>query len=293
MPTIDFVLVGAAKSGTTSLHRYLGGHPGLFLPKAKELAFFYGKSLEARQHELVSESYTGLRQGQKVGLTEANMLMFEDVPQRIVEHNANAKALIILRNPIERAYSSYLFGRVRGWETSQTFEEALERELNGELKSRKERIDFAHLEHGHYQQQIERFAAVLGRQNLMIMLMEDLTDNPRDTLIKVFGWLGVEPSVKGIDYHRRYNVTSTERFGLAKNARRMVPGSMRKYLRHRLSSENLRRLKRALNWLREKDQVPLEKPPMRQEIRQFLRSYYAKRNANLGALIGRDVSHWS
>ncbi len=291
--TLDFAIVGAARSGTTSLHAYLSRHPRLFLPAAKELAFFIAERDDPRQARLISTHYRGVEPGQKVGLSEANMLLFSRVPARIRDHNPRARVVAVLRDPIERAYSSYGFGRLRGWEPSASFEAAIERELRGGFETVYDRVNFTHLEHGHYAEQLARYIDVLGRDRVHVLLTEDLARQPEATLGALLAWLEVSPPrLAGLDVRRRHNVTSRQRMpGIGRFIWRaavplrrvagLLPDGGREWLRRRVVRP-LRRLNRA----------PATLPPMHSETRAYLRRYYASHNRHLAELLGRDLSYW-
>lgn len=220
------------------------------------------------------------------------MLMSPDIPHRINEHNPDAKVIAILRNPIDRAYSAYWFARLGGWETSPTFEVAIQRERDGEFKTRIERLRFTHLEHGHYQEHIENYRSVLGDSRLKVLLTEDLADNPRRTLSDLFAWLGVSPDVSDIDLQSIHNVTTTPRFPRLMSALTRVSAPARRFLSSRLSPMTVKDIKDTMRRLGRFGYVPFERPPMNPETREFLRGYYARHNPRLGELIGRDLAHW-
>lgn len=270
IPRIDFVLAGAAKSATTSLHHYLGEHPQIFMPAAKELAYFIAPEGDARASQLMHRYFARARDGQLLGLSEASMLMFHDVPQRIHRHNDRAKAIFVLRNPIERAYSAYWFGRLRGWDDAPTFEDALQRELDGQLATRKQRVDFGYLEQGHYQDHIDAYAAILGAERLRVLLTEDLEQHRERTMLALLEWLGVAASLEGIRIDRKYNVTSNARSPWLARALGKLGGPPARFGR-----------------------VAFERPAMRPETRELLRNYFAERNPDLGTRIGRDLSGWT
>jgi hypothetical protein len=285
-PTIDFCIVGAAKSATTSLHFYLAQHPDLFLPTVKELAFFIAPANDPREKETLATHYASIWPNQKVGLSHSNMLMFPHVPSRIDAHNRNARVIALLRNPVERAYSNYWFARLRGWDDAPTFEDALSREVRGEETLSFDRIK-TYLRQGHYAEQLERFVAVLGRDRVRILLTEDLAANPGRLLTGLHAWLGVTPR-DDLDLELRHNVTHPRfpwvdpwigRF--AGQARRLVPSSWRTWV-----SRCLVRPLRAYN------QVCFTRPPMPPETRAWLRGYYRSHNVRLGQLLDRDLSHW-
>lgn len=291
--TIDFAIVGAARSGTTSLHAYLSRHPDLFLPAAKELAYFIAEPEDPTQARLIATYYHDVAAGQMVGLSEANMLLFARVPARLRTHNPRARVIAVLRNPVERAYSGYWFARLRGWEPSATFEAAIERELRGGFETDYDRINFTHLEHGHYADQLARYVDALGRDRVHVLLTEDLKDRPEATLASLLAELGVASQpLSGIDVRRRHNVTSRQRIpGVGRliwrasrplrRAAGLLPQGGRAWLRRRVL-QPLRRLNR----------VAATPPPMRPATRALLHRHFAPHNERLAELLRRDLSHW-
>jgi hypothetical protein len=292
-PTIDFVIAGAQKCATTSLHRYLGQHPQIFMPRAKELEYFVATDHRAREQVQIETFYSSVQPGQLIGLSQVNMLFFPHVPGRIHQHNPRAKIIALLRDPVDRAYSAYWFARMQGWETCATFERALQRELHEEFTTHHDLANFTYLQHGHYADQLERYFAVFGRDRIRAWLTEDLAASPARVLSELFQWLGVSDDVDGISFQTRHNVVQRVRFrwlSLTVGAaslparvllRALLPNWGRSRIRHRI----LGRL-RALN------RVPFTPPLMAEETRAWLSDYYRAHNTRLSELLGRDLSSW-
>ncbi len=290
---VDFALVGAAKSATTTLFRHLGKHDEIsFIPAAQELGYFSGPQ-GAGVDERLEGSYGAPKPGQVVGISDVNMLMFGHAAARIHDHNPDTRIIAILRNPIERAHSAYWFARNHGWDEAPSLEDALQRELQGNLASRFERVNFTHLERGHYAEQLDVYIGVFGAGQVKVLLTEELAAEPESTMADLFEWLGVSSEAGGISSRERHNVATRARFPRATPIivwasaparavlRRIVPKSGRHWTNQRL-----------LPPLQRFSRVPFVRPAMKPETRAWLRSYYEPHNEKLGRLMNRDFSHW-
>ena len=135
---VDFFIVGAPKAGTTSLHHYLNEHPEIEMSTQKEADFFSDESLQkqglyyGKNRIDTLEKYHNLFpsiQEKKYGEASVSYLFYEDVPKKIKEYNSNGKIIIMLRNPVERAFSHYLMDYRLGL-IIPPLEEFFERKLN-------------------------------------------------------------------------------------------------------------------------------------------------------------------
>lgn len=292
-PTFDFVIAGAARSGTTSLHRHLARHPSIFLPTAKELAFFANPAGDARQAELVASFYRTARPEQRVGLTDANLLLVAEAGARLAEHNPAMRVLAILRNPVDRAYSAYWFCRLRGWESASSFEDGLARERQG-LTTRYDQVNFGYLEHGRYATHLGPIVAALGRDRVHLLLTEDLATDPESALAAVFAHLDVDPDRAEIDPGRKHNRSKAVRYPRLGAWLEAGLGPVRWLLRHSVPV-------RGRHWLRHHvvrrarafNRKSVDVPPMNPETRARLIAHFRPLNNDLEALIGRDLIHWS
>jgi len=141
MPLPNFLIIGAAKSGTSSLHRYLMEHPQIFMSPVKEPNFFAleGQQVDFSRPAMVEkilpklatdmDAYQTLsqdvRREQAIGEASSWYLHSTRAPARIRHHIPDAKLIAILRNPAQRADSAYRMNVRDGWETYATFDDAL------------------------------------------------------------------------------------------------------------------------------------------------------------------------
>ena len=204
MPT--FLVIGAAKSGTTALWTYLRQHPDVFMPAFKEPQFFafaegdrpafggpgatIGRAITNRvAYEALFTDAGGAR---AVGEASNLYLYVDEAAGRIAAALPDVRLLAILRQPADRAFSSYQHLKRQGREPAPTFEAALAMEADrirdgwGFL--------WRYRDFGNYGRQLRRYLDVLPREQLMVHLYDDLESNPGGTLRRTFEFLGVDPS---------------------------------------------------------------------------------------------------
>lgn len=186
-PGPDFLVIGAQRSGTTSLFRYLSQHPQVVPARIKEVKYF---SLYAdRPWGWYRDQFPAtLPADGCLGEATPYYLFHPAVPARVDRRLPAVRAIAILRNPIDRAYSHYFHERRRGVETLP-FEEAIEREeerLAGEanrLLAGSATVSLAHqhfsyIARGRYAEQLERWYERIPRERLLVLRSEDLYADP-------------------------------------------------------------------------------------------------------------------
>ena len=191
---IKFVyILGAQKSGTTTLHNWLSQHTQINGPTSmKDFPFFV---FDENYKNGMIGFYQNLSQEKKINIIYIHisyMYFYEQFIQRINENKLHGKYIIILRNPIDRAYSNYNYQKWRGIEKSQSFLEAVENEKNVINSSNMKILgSLTHIEHGYYSKQIKSLFDELGRENFLILLTEELKSKEILTK-KIFDWLNLK-----------------------------------------------------------------------------------------------------
>ena len=190
----DFLCVGAAKAGTTTLHETLRRHPSIWLPATKELHFFDDDHSYRKGISHYRAYFEFAPHGAMIGEVTPAYMTYDYVPERIYESlGPQTKLIFSLREPVARAYSEYLHNHRRGLVQGE-FCEAMEREFRETSKSPWHKRHFSFLSRGHYAQQINRFLQYFPRKNMFfIVVEEDLDRNHRSTFARLFEFLGVDP----------------------------------------------------------------------------------------------------
>jgi hypothetical protein len=202
-PLPDFLILGAQKAGTTALYAYLRRHPHITGPSWKEVSFF-------DRHWLRGEAwYRGnfpnvLRaRDDLVGEASPSYLFHPLAPQRVDELVPEARLIVLVRNPVDRAYSHYHHEVALGREPL-SFEEALAAE-DERTAGEAERLasepgyfshawwNYTYRARGRYAEQLERWLDFFPRERLLILSSEELLDEPGRTHAHVLQFLGAEP----------------------------------------------------------------------------------------------------
>jgi hypothetical protein len=223
----DYLIIGAQRSGTTSLYKYLAQHRAVgaaFLGKGAH--FFdtkYSGDLDAYRAHFPTRAYkwyVKARWGQELVTGEGSpyYLAHPHAPYRIAEALPEVKLIALLRDPVERAYSHYQHELARGFETL-TFEEAIEREpqrLAGELERMRadpayNSFSYQHhtyLTRGRYAEQLQLWYSLFPKEQILVLPSEEFFAEPDRTYRQVLEFLGVQPlSLARYETHnpRRYD----------------------------------------------------------------------------------------
>jgi hypothetical protein len=198
-PLPDFLILGAQKAGTTALYAYLRWHPGIAGPSFKEVSFFdrhyargerwYRAHLPARPRGIVGEA-------------SPSYLFHPLAPERVARMLPNVRLIALLRNPVDRAFSHYQHEVALGRE-ELSFEDALAREderMRGELDHMLADPtyfsyawwNYTYAARGRYAEQLERWFAAFRRDQLLVLLTDELAADTAGTYRQVLAFLGVE-----------------------------------------------------------------------------------------------------
>lgn len=199
----NFVVAGAAKSGSTSLYEYLKQHPQVFLPEIKESRYFASEKLENtlgynRTSIFKESAFLGLyesvgAQHSAIGDFGNLYMLFPEVAIPNIKQclGDRVKIVFVIRNPVPRALSAYKMAR-RNFYEDQSFEKGLDLE-ESRLKEGYVPPDIiAYYHSGDYYPGVKQFA---DHFDTHVMLLEDLLDRPQQTMDELFGFLEVDPMV--------------------------------------------------------------------------------------------------
>jgi len=208
----DFLIIGTAKSGTTTLHGWLSEHPFIEPATKKEVHFFdydFFRGVDwYRSHfpaELDREAFErDYGRGFLTGEASPSYISHEWAPSRIARVLPHAKLIVALRNPVDRAYSQFQMSRREGEEPLESFAEAVAVEPT-RLQSECERSRrdprynswpigcWSYLMRSRYAEQIERWFQFFPREQFLFVKTDDLELDPQRTLDQVYAFLGLPP----------------------------------------------------------------------------------------------------
>jgi len=195
----NFLIIGAARCGTTTVYRQLQVHPDVYLPadKRPEPHFFFKDQEFRRGLTYYEERYFANWRGEHaVGEASTSYVFGPHVPVRVRAALPSAKFICLLRNPVDRAFSSYWHTRRAGLETL-CFEEAIAQE-----QSRKQQIagtelgeiaPFAYVERGFYYRQLVHWLQQFDRPAIKIVVFEDFLQTPDQVLSEIARFIGIAP----------------------------------------------------------------------------------------------------
>lgn len=206
--TVDFVICGTQKGGTTALDVYLREHPEICMANQKEVHYFDNEEHFANGNPDYSKYHAFFipkKTEKLLGEATPIYMYWNESPKRIFEYNHKMKLIIILRNPIERAYSHWNMERSRNAD-NLSFSDA----INTESERCRESLPYQHrvfsyIDRGHYLDQLRRIWKYFNKEQVLVLKNEDLKQNPNDTLNQVADFLGVTQfnNIESKDVHSR------------------------------------------------------------------------------------------
>jgi len=180
---LEFILAGAQKSGTTALHYFLSRHPNITMGDQQEIHFFDNDALFVSEvdYEELHKHYPLLGPSTIAGDCTPSYIYHESAAERIWKYNPKTKLLILLRNPVDRAFAHWNMQRFRGREPLDFFDAVREEKTRIAGAPPAEARRFAYVDRGFYGQQIKA------------VKFEAFKEKQRETLISIFSFLGLDP----------------------------------------------------------------------------------------------------
>jgi hypothetical protein len=195
---VDFVIGGTQKGGTSALDAFLRQHPQICMPAdMKEVHFFDREEMFRGSKPDYDKYHAHFRPGKQhaiIGEASPIYMYWNSAPYRIWSYNPDMKWIVILRNPVERAYSAWNMERKRGLE-QLSFADAIAQEA---VRCRyalplQHRV-YSYLDRGFYAGQLRRLLNIFGSDKCLVLLNEDLQTDQTATLKRIFRFLQVNDS---------------------------------------------------------------------------------------------------
>jgi hypothetical protein len=291
----NFIVIGTAKSGTTSLYSYLLQHPDVYLPDQKELHYFTFNHLKENSNgpgdkeflkyvcstrQEYENHYLNVNTESAIGEVSPSYLYYSNVSDQIYTELGRVKIIILLRNPVQKAYSQYvhLLGEKR--ETLPFYDA---------LMAEQSRIDarwldiWRYAENTLYADRIKKYISVFSRENVKIVLFEDLVKDTEHIMCDLFNFLGVDPDFE-CDTSRVFNKSSIQRFKIVTDllkrpnlvktaAKKIVPEKIRGHLHSALLYLNSRK-----------------KPEIGSRAESYLKKYFKADIEEVQRIIGKRLT---
>lgn len=272
---LDFIVIGAQKAGTTSLHQYLKLHPGIALPLYKESPFF--SAADYRQEafgEFLGTHFGHADEGRLWGKVTPHYMAAHLVPDRIWECLPSVRLVAILRDPVARAWSNYQM-LVRREQVRESFPELVQAQtVSGALMRARELPALGRYDKdkivvlGEYGRILRRYYELFAPEQVLVIFSEDLAETPAPTYKRVLRHIGAAEFIPD-GLHTKHHEGGTEqrfpklmRAAKSKPARalfRLIPEQQRNALKF---------------WARTNNAKSALPEPIPEEASRVLRHYY-------------------
>lgn len=267
---LDFIVIGAGRSGTTSLFHYLKSHPDIYMPPHKELHYFlrdhkYQKGLAW----YYDKYFEWADEDQLWGEASPGYMTDSKVPQRIHETYPDIQMIALLRNPIDRADSHFNYDYTQGkHEDPSSFEELIIPFIqNGETMFSQEQLLGKYLRDGEYGRILSEYLHYFSRDQLLVLFSDNLKSNRSKVIDRVSDFLGVSDAFQEEVVKSNYNEGGEKRFQWLE-----YPSKLLKSLLKRIAPAKSRAFR--FWWKTEFSVGSSDRPPLSDEAREILVNYY-------------------
>jgi len=284
---VDFFIVGAPKAGTTSLYHYLNEHPQVEMSSQKEPDYFSDKAINeqgmyyGKNRVNTLDKYESLfvqKESVVYGEASVSYLFYDNVAEDIKKYNSNAKIIIMLRNPIERAFSHYLMDYRLG-----LIHDSFENIIAKKSKHKNAHLFYQqYIEVSKYATQIQRYLDFFEKDSILFIDYDDFKKNVSETVDLTYNFLNISAEFSA-DINTKYNT-----FTMPKN----------KVIRFIYSFVFLRKILTFLFpiYLVKNIRVLLfkadKKPELLKETRSQLRIIFNDDIKKLEEVLGKNYSKW-
>lgn len=310
LPT--FLIAGERRCGTTSLYRWMQGHPKIYLHPITDINYFISNELtksrtwrngevqpEAWEQTHSLEDYAELfKDGgdyAAVGHKGADLLFWKPAHARLARYLPDARFIITLRNPVTRAWSHYWneMGKER---ESLSFKKAIAAEEKRSRNSAYARLHLSYIARGFYRKSLEAFFQHIDSSRVLIFILEQNLSNPERTLSEIYKFIGVDETLglKLAGTSSNENWTMVPRDWAQSNAvkpiaklyDRISEGVIVRVAKETESRRNLRKYMQTIF------RRPASGIKMPDDMKKQLTKLYAPHIESLESFLGREIPEW-
>lgn len=290
----DFIIIGAAKAGTTTLYHYLTRHPSIFMSVPKEPTYFARDERFNRGEDWYLSLFQDAGADQLCGEASTNYTnwpLYPNTVTRMAELAPAAKLIYLMRHPVERAYSHYiqLIQNIRADNPDYKFDKTFEEHIA---------TDDSVIQSSNYMLQIEQFLARYSRDQMLFLIFEEFVKEPQASLLQVADFLGIDSDFDFIGKSEvKANLNRDKEYWLLRSRitdqLKSLPGG--RFIADHLPKSARDQIYSWLKHLPQRKRIEAEyiPPKMAQETRSKLLDYFELPNARLSEFLGRDLSSWN
>lgn len=290
---MNVLLIGVQKAGTTSIYDWISQHPDIYAPAfAKDrYSYFLNEELYSKGYESYSKNFNN-RKNEKLFCTgNANYFFVPHVAQRIYKLNPKMKMILMLRNPIDRAFSAFNHAIERGMET-RSFEQAVQDEIENKVAySALEKLRKSYIEHGFYFKQLSNYLNFFELDQIFVGFYTDLIKGKEKLMEEIFYFLDIEPDFK-VNFSTKNVTGGSSRFKFinyilydenfknnlfTKKMKNVIPLKIRLNLINGLTSFNKKKI---------------NKKEIERTTKDILAKIYREDLLKLQDLLKKDLSQW-
>ena len=303
----NFFVLGAAKCATTSLYMYLDNHPQIYMSPVKEPNFFacenqqldyqglgYEKNIKSQtitDYSSYLSLFQSVRQEKAIGEASWSSLYYPQASKRIKHYFPDAKFIVILRNPIERAFSHHQYLLQHHRENIKSFSQAIA--LENERIQQKYWADWHYIKLGFYSNQLKKYFSIFEREQFKIIYFERFKSNRIATLKEIFDFLNVD-NIAIEDsklVQKKHNQTMLPRISFVNSfiERANYNGRLQYILKKTIPKQWHNTLKKQGDRIYN---LNLYKPVLSKAMRQHLKEIYLNEIQALENLLGSSLEHW-
>lgn len=294
----NFFIVGAPKSGTTSLYFYLKSHPQIFIPRRKELLFFcddlhFTFPLLSEQEFL--NYYRDVKRQVAVGEVSVWNLYSKNAAKNIFHFNPESKIIIILRHPVDMLYALFSNHVFNDNETITNFETALDaeaerkqgRQISSVIKCPVEGLYYSEL--AAYGDQVQRYFDIFGKEKVKVILFDDFVSHTRSIYSDLLRFLGVNETF--LPEFKIFNAGKTTRSEALKRLT-IAPPQWMKVIGRKIFPHQSKRRDVLMEWLWKVNTREEERRSLSPQLRKKLITQFTPGILTLEKVVEQDLSRW-
>ena len=280
---LDFIGIGAVKSGTTWLGEQLRAHPDIYFPYQKEIYFFDNSGKDSNYSKGLDYYHSFFKNAdlkKKWGEFTTHYMYSPESWKLIKQHFPNVKLIVCLRNPVDMAYSFY-------WWKKATFDSgSLAKDFETELTR-----SSIYVERGQYYDQLKPYFENCPRENIKVFLFEDLRSKPADVIKEAYRFLGVSDNYRPSEFRKSVNKAKKPRSELLAGIVRKLIITLEQLVGKRMvrSIKSYKILYNLYSFVNKKD---FSYPPMSVDTRGKLQDRLDSDKKKLEKLLGVSLKVW-
>lgn len=299
-PFPNTFLIGIQKAGTTTLNDWLSQHPEIYCYNSlKDIPLFVKFPQPEQLNKRLLLETPAYNNQQIVFHASVNYIFYPSLLKKISEKQPNAKLILIVRNPVARAVSSYFYFK-KMMREKHDIETALIYQPKKDFEITRDNNDFTYIEHGFYYEQLQHCLQYFRKEQLLVLDYDDLKNNPEELLKNVFRFLNIDESFKANltaknvtgELKSKYLQQSIikksgfRKWVVDKIIDPIMPVNKRKLLKNKLFELNTSKQKQPVADIEISDEIM-------NEVKSKLKEYYVHDTAQLDELLGTNFySKW-